>query len=234
MNFQFPYGHCVIYIALSGRISPFLDRFWFSQSSCPLKSSFPLLGPPHGILLPPWLLHICLSCNSVLGWVYTLSWSTSFYYQPYLNYCRQSTTGSSFSYPSLNVLGFSAYVLSTTALYASPLIRAQYAARNPVSLEPTVTLNDVVFGAHALFLSLISWSMYLRPVWGFGWGYDQGSVRHWRIGKGTMGIMAGCILALALLIALVLFKGIHGGKDPDTWAWIDVVSFDISLWIPSR
>lgn len=49
-----------------------------------------------------------------------------------------------------------------------------------------------------------------------------------------MGIMAGCILALALLIALVLFKGMNGEKDSDTWAWIDVVSFDISLWIPSR
>lgn len=81
---------------------------------------------------------------------------------------------------------------------------------------------------------MISWSMYLRPVWGFGWGYEQGSVGQWRVGKGTMGIMAGCISAVAWLIALVLSMGKNGGKDPDTWAWIDVVSFDGSLWIVSR
>lgn len=163
-----------------------------------------------------------------------LSWSISFYPQPYLNYCRQSTTGSSFSYPSLNIIGFSAYVLSTSSLYASPLIRAQYATRNPVSLEPTVRLNDVVFGAHALFWSMVSWSMYLRPVWGFGWGYEQGPVGQRRIGKGTMGIMAGCISALAWVITLVLSKGKNGGNDPNAWAWIDVVSFDSILWIASR
>lgn len=192
-----------------------------------------MLGPSHGIFLPPWFLHPCLSCNSVLGWVYTLSWSLSFYPQPYMNYSRQSTTGSSFSYPSLNILGFSAYVLSTTSLYASPLIRAQYAARNPVSPEPTVRLNDVVFGAHSLFWTIIVWSMFLRPVCGLGWGYEQGSVGQWRVGKGTMGIMVGCISAVAWLIALVVSKGKNGGNDPDTWAWIDVVSFDRSLWIPS-
>lgn len=223
-----------MYIAFTAHISPVIDRFWFFQSSCPLQSSFPLLGPPHGIYLPPWLLHLCLSCNSVLGWVYTLSWSISFYPQTYLNYCRRSTTGASFSYFSLNILGFSAYVLSTTSLYASPLIRAQYAARNPVSLEPTVRLNDVVFGANAFFWSLILWSMYLRPVWGFGWGYEQDAIEHWRIGMGTMGIMAGCITSVAWPIALVLSTGNNGGKDPDTWAWIDVVSFDSSLRIPSK
>lgn len=74
----------------------------------------------------------------------------------------------------------------------------------------------------------------MKPVWGFGWGYEQGSVGQWRIGKGTMGIMAGCISALALMIALVLSKGKNGGNDLNTWAWIDVVSFDINLWTPSR
>lgn len=71
--------------------------------------------------------------------------------------------------------------------------------------------------------------MYLRPVWGFGWGFEQGSVGQSRIGKGTMGIMAGCISAVAWLIAIVLSMGKNGGKDPDTWAWIDVVSFDSRL-----
>lgn len=69
--------------------------------------------------------------------------------------------------------------------------------------------------------------MYLRPIWGLGWGYEQGSVvgGEWRIGNVTMGIMGGCISAVAWLIALVLSVGKNGGKDPDTWAWIDVVSF---------
>ncbi len=157
--------------------------------------------------------------HSLLGWIYTLSWSLSFYPQPVLNIRRRSTIGSNFSFPTINTLGFLAYFISTSALYASPFIRAQYAARNPVSPEPTVRANDFAFAAHAFVLCLFTWTMYWKSIWGF----EQEAFGKWRLGKGILGIIGGCILGVGCVVALVLIQGRNGGTDPEVWAWIDVV-----------
>ena len=73
----------------------------------------------------------------------------------------------------INFLGFVAYLVSTSAFYGSPLIRAQYAERNPLSPEPTVRFNDLAFVAHAFVLSGFAWSMFAKRIWGF----KQGNVR---------------------------------------------------------
>ena len=70
----------------------------------------------------------------------------------------------------INVLGFLAYLISTSALYGSPLIRAQYATRNPLSPEPTVRFNDLTFALHAFVLTTFSWSMFAKRIWGFKQG----------------------------------------------------------------
>lgn len=106
-------------------------------------------------------------------------------------------------------------------MYASPLIRAQYAARNPASPLPTVRGNDIVYAAHALGMSLFTWSMFWKRVWGFDQG---GNGKSWRIGRGILGVMVGCVVAVAWVVGLVLIKGRDGGRDPEGWAWIDVVS----------
>lgn len=77
-------------------------------------------------------------------------------------------------------------------------------------------LNDVVFGAHAVVLSSITWSMFSQQIW----GYEQGRAK---IGRSVMGIMLGCITAVLCVVAVVEVKGRDGGNDPSTWAWIDVV-----------
>ena len=73
----------------------------------------------------------------------------------------------------INFLGFGAYLVSTSAFYGSPLIRAQYAVRNPLSPEPTVRFNDLAFVVHAFVLSAFAWSMFAKRIWGF----KQGNVR---------------------------------------------------------
>ena len=148
----------------------------------------------------------------------TLAWSLSFYPQPILNFRRHSTTGSTIDFPTINVIGFICYFLSNSFLRFSPLIRAQYAARNPVSPEPTVRVNDVAFAAHAVVLSVATWSMF----WGRLWGFEQKSGQ--KISKGVLGIGFGCIVGLAWVTATVLATGVNGGRDPGRWAWIDVVS----------
>ena len=77
----------------------------------------------------------------------------------------------------IGFLGFLAYLVSTSAFYGSPLIRAQYAARNPISPEPTVRFNDLAFVLHAFVLSAFAWSMFAKRIWGFKQG-DQ-RVENW-------------------------------------------------------
>ncbi|MCJ1380318.1 cysteine protease [Xylographa soralifera] len=149
----------------------------------------------------------------------TLAWSLSFYPQPLLNLRRGSTTGSTIDYVIVNVLGFTVYTLSNSALLFSSHIRAQYAARNPISPEPTVRVNDVVFGAHAIVLSVVTLSMF----WGRLWGLEQGGrLGRWRLSKGAAGIMVGVVVGVGWALVRVLAD--EDGARKGRWEWIDVVS----------
>lgn len=152
----------------------------------------------------------------------TLAWSLSFYPQPLLNLRRHSTIGTTLSFPTLNVLGFTAYFITTIAFFSSPLIRAQYAARNPVSPEPPVQINDAAFAGHSVVLSVMVWSMFFKKIWGFD--QDGGRQGKWRVGKLIWGVCVVCVLVVFWVVGLVLVEGGDGGKDPGRWEWIDVVS----------
>ena len=157
-----------------------------------------------------------------------LAWSLSCYPQAILNVRRRSTVGANPSLPTINALGFFAYFISTTSMYFSPLIRDQYASRNPASPVPTVRANDVAFAGHALILSFVLLSTFSTSIWGF----DQGRIENgWRVGKGIVGVMLACVVGVASMVGLVLVKGRDGGRDPDSFAWIDVVSFSASVWL---
>lgn len=70
--------------------------------------------------------------------------------------------------------------------------------------------------------------------WKWLWGFNQGANgKEWRAGKGTLGIIAGCVVGVACVVILVLVNGRDGGRDPESWAWIDVVSSKRSLWSTS-
>ena len=114
------------------------------------------------------------------------------------------------------MLGFLFYLLSNSLLLFSPVVRAEYAARNPASPEPTVRANDVAFAGHAFLLSTITLSQFWGPLWGFRQDRNRGV-------KGiTAGIAAGCVVGVLGVVGVVL---IRGTGDPLGWAWIDVVSF---------
>lgn len=164
----------------------------------------------------PQAIQFAKAISRLLGWIYTASWSLSFYPQPLLNIRRRSTTGTTPSFPFINTLGFVAYVASTLAFYASPLIRHQYAVRNPSAPYPTVQTNDVVFALHAVVLSAITWSMFAPKIWGF----EQGAAQ--RVGTIIWGIAIGCILVVIVLTIFVASNP-GAGYDAEGWAWIDVI-----------
>ncbi|KFX90463.1 hypothetical protein V490_06424 [Pseudogymnoascus sp. VKM F-3557] len=160
-------------------------------------------------LLLPILSYIC-------GWAYFLSWSLSFYPQPLLNYYRRSTSGTTIDFPAINILGFAAYFISTTAFLYSPEIRRQYAERNH-GLTPTVKLNDVAFAAHATICSIVSMSQYFPRLWGFE---DRGR-RSERVSRTVMGICIGSIIGVG---GVALMVATYPGQNVATgWAGIDIV-----------
>jgi cystinosin len=153
----------------------------------------------------------------LFGWVYTISWSLSFYPQPLLNWQRRSTTGTTIDFPAINVLGFVAYLVSNCAFLYSPQIRSEYAARNH-GTTPTVRFNDVAFAGHAVLLSSVTLSQFFPSIWPFD---RRGRGAGARVSKGILGIQAGSLVGVAIVIFIVTA---HQGDDPRTgWAWIDVV-----------
>jgi len=163
-------------------------------------------------MLSGWIT-LAKAVSRLLGWTYTFLWSISFYPQPLLNIQRRSTEGSSIDFPFINLLGFLCYLISTSMLLWSPTIRSQYAARNPISPEPTVRGNDVAFAAHAALLSGITLSMFWRSIWGF-------HSRSKKPSRPILGIAIGCVVGVGWVASRAVMDG---GNDPARWAWIDIV-----------
>ncbi|KAH7073380.1 PQ loop repeat-domain-containing protein [Paraphoma chrysanthemicola] len=155
--------------------------------------------------------------SRVLGWSYFLAWSASFYPQPVSNYLRKSTTGLAIDFPTLNVLGFSCYAISTACFLYSPTIREQYAYRHPESPETTVRFNDFLFAAHGAVMCVIIYSQFFPQIWGFTVGRTQ------RVSRPVFGIFWALVTSVVLTVGLALWIGKDRGYDASGWAWIDVI-----------
>ncbi|KAI4637653.1 hypothetical protein J4E83_000470 [Alternaria metachromatica] len=167
--------------------------------------------------MTPELEAFARAISRVLGWAYFLSWSLSFYPQPISNYLRKSTLGLAIDFPTLNVLGFTCYTISTACFLYSPTIKAQYAARHPDAPETTVRFNDFLFAAHGAVMCVIIYSQFFEKIWGFEIGKRQ------KVSRVILGVWWGCVLAIGVVVALVKMNGAGRGYDAEGWAWIDVI-----------
>lgn len=157
--------------------------------------------------------------SKLFGWIYTISWSLSFYPQVILNFRRRSTAGTTIDFPIVNILGFAAYFTSNAVFLYSPVIREQYAIRNN-GLTPTVRPNDLAFAGHAVILSVLTYTQFFPWIWGFDKKRQRGKEAH--ISKAILGVFIGSLTGVAATILIVAFRP---GEDVRTgWAWIDVVS----------
>lgn len=93
--------------------------------------------------------------SSIIGWVYFVAWSVSFYPQIFINCKRKSVTGLSFDFLALNFMGHTLYAIFNVCLYWVPFIENQYFERHPKGLNP-VLLNDVFFSIHASAITLVT------------------------------------------------------------------------------
>ncbi|XP_029988909.1 cystinosin [Sphaeramia orbicularis] len=92
--------------------------------------------------------------SQVIGWIYFLAWSVSFYPQAWHNWKRKSVVGLNFDFLALNLTGFIAYSVFNIGLFWIPYIKELYLKKNPNGINP-VSANDVFFSVHAVLLCLI-------------------------------------------------------------------------------
>ncbi|XP_027375368.1 cystinosin isoform X3 [Bos indicus x Bos taurus] len=92
--------------------------------------------------------------NQVIGWIYFVAWSVSFYPQVITNWRRKSVVGLSFDLVVLNLMGFVAYSVFNVGLFWVPSIKEQFLLKYPNGVNP-VDSNDVFFSLHAVALTLV-------------------------------------------------------------------------------
>ena len=123
-----------------------------------------LLLPPHADSLPHAAHNTSGSggdpppyaqISAVVGWLYFIAWSVSFWPQVFLNCRRRSVEGLSLDFELYNMLGFTCYSAYNAAMLWSPSIIAAYQAQHGGS-APTVRVNDFVFSTHAMAVTALT------------------------------------------------------------------------------
>ncbi|KAK5645581.1 hypothetical protein RI129_006881 [Pyrocoelia pectoralis] len=93
--------------------------------------------------------------SQIVGWIFILSWGSSFYPQLYSNYDRRCVIGLNFDYLALNIIGYISFGAFILNLYFNPGVQEEYFERNPRGLIP-VKLNDVVYNLHGTMAILVT------------------------------------------------------------------------------
>ncbi|TKY88311.1 hypothetical protein EX895_002663 [Sporisorium graminicola] len=156
--------------------------------------------PPAGGEHTSWVL---VTISRLLGWVYTLAWSLSFYPQVIHNYISKSTRGLSSDFVVLNAAGHTSYLVYNGLLLFYPPVRRAYRKAHE-GRENVVQFNDFAFSAHAALLAIITlaqYAAYKQP--------DQSVSRPVRLG-----------LTAALSVAVFL----AGAKRLKLVTWLDIVA----------
>jgi len=102
--------------------------------------------------------------STIVGWIYFVAWSISFYPQIWDNYKRKSVIGLNFDFVGLNIVGFTLYGCYNVALFWIHSVQEEYMSRHPRGVIP-VQANDVFFPLHAVWacgLTIIQCVIYER------------------------------------------------------------------------
>lgn len=132
--------------------------------------------------------------NAVIGWIYFVAWSVSFYPQVYENWKRKSVVGLNFDFLAYNITGFIAYGFFNVGLYWVPSVEQEYLDNHPRGINP-VQLNDVIFTLHAVFVTLLTiFQCFI---------YERGGQR---VSKISMILVCGAWLFIIVALVITLFK----------------------------
>lgn len=98
---------------------------------------------------------ILVVINAVIGWMYFVAWSISFYPQIYINFKRKSVDGLNFDFLLYNITGFLAYAFFNVGMFWVDKVKGEYHDQHPRGINP-VQLNDVIFTLHAVFITAVT------------------------------------------------------------------------------
>ena len=108
-------------------------------------------------------------------------------------------------------------MVSNIAFYYSPVVRAQYAARNK-GLMPVVQFNDITFAAHGVIMCIVTSSQYFYPrAWGFR--PSPGG----RPSRFILGVFLGCVAGVGVVVLVVLGSPARDQPVAGPWVWLDAV-----------
>jgi len=167
------------------------------------------LGTITGILMPknPDLPHAAYRLlSSVIGYIYFVSWSVSFYPQLITNHEKKSIEGLSTDASILAVLNYTCYTIYNAFFFWDETIRQEYRDRNGEDSKITVQSNDVAFSIHALVLNMFLIAQIVR----YGGFKDQ------PVSRITFLIVAAVLaLSVGYIFCIYAFS----------WLWIDFLYF---------
>mmetsp|Transcript_8488 Transcript_8488/g.12742 ORF Transcript_8488/g.12742 Transcript_8488/m.12742 type:complete len:386 (+) Transcript_8488:169-1326(+) len=132
--------------------------------------------------------------SSMIGYMYFVAWSVSFYPQIITNYQNKSIDGLSTDAMVLAVLNYICYTTYNAFFFWDETIRQDYKDRNGADAEITVQSNDVAFSINALVLTLFT----LGQIFYYGGFSTQ------PLSRTTKGII-GATVGLSLLYILGIF-----------------------------
>eukprot|EP00095_Tigriopus_kingsejongensis_P008305 maker-scaffold871_size86487-snap-gene-0.21 protein:Tk08305 transcript:maker-scaffold871_size86487-snap-gene-0.21-mRNA-1 annotation:"unknown" len=127
----------------------------------------------------------------VVGWLYFVAWSVSFYPQIYENWKTKSVVGLNFDFLALNVVGFLLYSIFNLGLYTIQPVQDEYYARHPTGINP-VQLNDVIFAVHAVLACLVTIGQCLA--------YERAQQTVSRTCRGIL-LLMGVVVLLSLILS---------------------------------
>ncbi|KAL6048471.1 Cystinosin [Balamuthia mandrillaris] len=127
--------------------------------------------------------------SDIVGWIYFLAWSFSFYPQVFENWRRKSVIGLSFDFLFFNITGFVSYTIYNVTLYWVDSVKDEYLEKHGPPLP--INLNDVIFALHAL--ALTSFTIFQCFI------YERGDQR---ISFKTFVVMSATWVAISFMLIL--------------------------------
>lgn len=159
---------------------------------------FGLVMPKNPDLITSWYRTL----SSIIGYIYFVSWSVSFYPQLITNYEKKSMDGLSTDASILAFLNYACYTIYNAFFFWNEGIRQEYKDRHGADAKVTVQSNDVAFSMHALLMNII----LISQITYYG-GYKSRPISWITIG------IVGCVLAMSVGYIVCIY--LYG------WLWID-------------
>ncbi|XP_052774839.1 cystinosin-like isoform X3 [Mya arenaria] len=140
---------------------------------------------------------LLVTINAIIGWVYFVAWSISFYPQVYVNFSRKSVVGLNFDFLLYNITGFLAYGFFNVGMFWVPSVKDEYKHQHPRGINP-VQLNDVIFTLHAIAVTIITIIQCL--IYDAYMNFRRKSTDGWSIGNVLLDFTGGSLSLLQMFL----------------------------------